>query len=405
MPAASCFFLADQSFPAALPAGGSGRCCAVLRIEDGSLLDLLAHCRKLTDSSKIPVGTVLVVSSLSQLRRAGTTAYASDLMLLFKTVEEDYGGRIRVVHGLPLPPESVEDPLLARSLFDILAWLQDVDKRGRHSLQASYRAYVKNILKIRAGEGANSLATITLPMRLPCSVNSRDLAAFESGGSADLAGFIRKCTDRPLDFCLGVMLQELNQDFGLDLDPAPETNLDSARQDAIGQHPSRIIIAGGSHAARLANAIGQYRPDIVDLSTPGWKITTENVRRLASDLADSVNCERMGEYIVIFQLFDNDIVRGRLPDGTLQPAFKQDSKYHVEGSLEIVGKEFVRDLLNQAAPLFKAVQGANTFVLGPMPRYLAGPCCQDPAHVTNQGDRDYSEKLAIDVSSKLSMFS
>jgi len=177
----------------------------------------------------------------------------------------------------------------------------------------------------------------------------------------------------------------------------PELNLDEFEREDIGGHVSKIIVAGGSHAARLADVIGQARPNTVDLSTPGWKIGTTAVRELTQDLLDAVDREDLGNYVVIMQLFDNSIIRGRLPDGSVELAFKQDGKYHVRGALELAGQEELRELMNMTVPAFKAVQGANTFLVGPMARYLAGPCCGDPEHITNYSDPDYGEKLAAGV--------
>ena len=47
-------------------------------------------------------------------------------------------------------------------------------------------------------------------------------------------------------------------------------------------------MGGGSHASRLANALGSINPEVVDLSIGGWKVTEDNVRDLATDIGDAL---------------------------------------------------------------------------------------------------------------------
>ena len=66
------FILADQAFPAALPSETEKSCPFILRIENESIADLVSHFLDITNSCKIPPGSVSVASSATQMARCGT---------------------------------------------------------------------------------------------------------------------------------------------------------------------------------------------------------------------------------------------------------------------------------------------------------------------------------------------
>ena len=66
-----CFILSDQCFPPVLPAGEGGDCLAIVQIEDGTLMELACAFLDLTNGFDLPVGSVVVLSSPSQLARHG----------------------------------------------------------------------------------------------------------------------------------------------------------------------------------------------------------------------------------------------------------------------------------------------------------------------------------------------
>jgi hypothetical protein len=66
-----CFYLADQCFPPALPSTGEGDCLAIIRTESGTLDDLVSAFLDLVRDYEVPVGTVVVITSLTHLGRLG----------------------------------------------------------------------------------------------------------------------------------------------------------------------------------------------------------------------------------------------------------------------------------------------------------------------------------------------
>ena len=74
------FILADQSFPACVPAGGTGHCLKIIRLEDGSLADLSNVFLETIHKHILPAGSVVLLHSLSHLKWVGTAAYAEDFV-------------------------------------------------------------------------------------------------------------------------------------------------------------------------------------------------------------------------------------------------------------------------------------------------------------------------------------
>ena len=140
------FIASDHCFPACLPAADSGRCCAIIRVEDGSLSEIMTAARNILGNKKLPVGTVFLLSSASHLARAGTAKYAGDMVEAIKTMERDYGSSIRVTHCFPIFRSAVENKLLLRSILDIMDWLSDVDKRCLAHLEVPSEEYKRIFL-------------------------------------------------------------------------------------------------------------------------------------------------------------------------------------------------------------------------------------------------------------------
>ncbi len=64
--------LADQAFPANVPAADGGECIRVVRVEDGSLHELTNELTGMLVNKKVLPGTVIMLGSMTQLGRYGT---------------------------------------------------------------------------------------------------------------------------------------------------------------------------------------------------------------------------------------------------------------------------------------------------------------------------------------------
>jgi len=390
-----CIILLDQCFPAALPATKPGLSCPIIiRVEDGTLGDLLSTFRKTIGKVKLPVGSLITICSLSHLARVGAAAYAADLQQALASIEEDYGNRIRAAHGVPLPVETLEDMSTARALWDVLDWIEAVDKRAKYTLPDTVHALKEACLL--EDEMGGEMSSARLHMRLPAGFRTKDTAAFMLGGCCRLSGAIKGVAGRSQADLVQVLAAELNSEFAVNVDPKPDLaagRVKDADSEADSRDAVTLLVAGGSHASRLVAAMEADHPNIIDITRGGWKLDEGAAMELAAELEDHLDGIR-GKAVVIVQLFDNCIYHGILPDGSRRRPFKSDGVYHVEGELATIGKAEMRELFDEAAPIFRAAKNHPTIVLGPVPRYQVGGCCRDPTHITNIEDADYGANQA-----------
>ncbi len=91
--------LCDQNFPAVLPSAEK-RCLSIIRLEHGSLDDLIDLFLKISRPVSIPEGTVVLYGSLTTLGRVGTQSYASACI----NGKRRINGAIRVSVAIPFIP-------------------------------------------------------------------------------------------------------------------------------------------------------------------------------------------------------------------------------------------------------------------------------------------------------------
>ena len=97
-----------------------------------------------------------------------------------------------------------------------------------------------------------------------------------------------------------------------------------------------VIVAGASHAERLANAISNWHGNVADLTLPGWRLTEDTAEDLASDICGILKNNTPSKTILIMQVFDNSAFMGKIGEEVCHPV-KMDGKYHIPGKLVTVG--------------------------------------------------------------------
>ena len=154
-----------------------------------------------------------------------------------------------------------------------------------------------------------------------------------------------------------------------------------------------LIFGGGSHAGRLAAAVGAIYPEVVDLTAGGWKLSEKTAKDLAYDIENVMEDLDPTNVTLILNILDNNIYRGNVDSQQVEPV-KLDSGYHIPGKLEIVDAKLVKKLFDTAMPVLRAARGAEVLIVGPLQRYLEQKCCSDNNHITNFEDTDYATSIA-----------
>ena len=69
---------ADQSFPACVPSPDAGECLQVVRVEDGSLQEVIHALADAVRSGTLVKSTVIALGSISHLAEVGSAQYITD---------------------------------------------------------------------------------------------------------------------------------------------------------------------------------------------------------------------------------------------------------------------------------------------------------------------------------------
>jgi hypothetical protein len=94
------FFLTNQCFPQAL-AAGTGMCSAVVRVEFGLLEDLVSTFLDILGGLKLPVGSIIVISSMTHLLVEGLDAYAGTMVDQIRRLTRSFRGGCSCGSGGP----------------------------------------------------------------------------------------------------------------------------------------------------------------------------------------------------------------------------------------------------------------------------------------------------------------
>ena len=157
-----------------------------------------------------------------------------------------------------------------------------------------------------------------------------------------------------------------------------------------------IIIGGGSHASRLAAAVGSIYPEVVDLTIGGWKLSEKSAEDLAYDIENVMDDADPATTTIILHIFDNSVFMGEEEGGMLAPE-KIAGRFHIRGRLATVNAKGVKELFETAMPIMRAARGAELLIIGPLPRYLVAKCFNDPGHITNFDETGFGAKLCAGV--------
>jgi hypothetical protein len=209
---------------------------AIVRTECGTLAELVSAFLDLTADYEVPVGTVVVFSSLTHLS----------------------------MHGFPVMAGGLQDKSCIRALREVEVWLSEADKRNQHTLPNTSKAFTEQFLILNSAEHPNSTALpeatantanhsnnteqLRTGIELLASLHSLAKVNIHSPEWDDLPGGLPILTDEQEANFLTGMLDELNEKFALQLDTCPCTDR-SGHSAADSETESEIVIAlaGSSH--------------------------------------------------------------------------------------------------------------------------------------------------------------
>ena len=164
------FILSDQHFPAAVPVCDGGKCLAIFRIEDASLLELTETFLEKISTGWLPPGTTVLLSAVGYLAGIGTAAYAEEFSDMAERIKHTLPNSAHVYHGPLLLLEGSEDPALIRSISEIGHWLlASADRDSADCLPETTEAWLGALQQADSG---NVQPTYPIRLELPGSATN-----------------------------------------------------------------------------------------------------------------------------------------------------------------------------------------------------------------------------------------
>ncbi len=161
-----------------------------------------------------------------------------------------------------------------------------------------------------------------------------------------------------------------------------------------------LVLVGESHLGRVAKNINHEQWKVADLTRPGFRINSATVTALLEKIQDLASEVNLDNATVILQPFDNSVYMTGGPGGEKRLPVKDGAgTYHIEGSLVVADKAAVKDLVQQLAPVLKALGNARKLILTPLARYWVAPCCGDPSHTVNYRTVGFLPRLGDAIAS------
>ena len=209
------FVLSDQNFPACLPCS-MGECFKIIRVEDGSLNELVTCFLEVTQGKDLPPGSALVIFSASHLLMAGMGGYLSDLAGEMARIDHVFRGGVISVPGIPVLLGGTSDAMLTRAILEVGGWLATV---GSSYPKEAWEILREGIVEDKRG---GVVTAEKFKQRVPDSLkHPRATRSWVSGGWATPCG-VHPVTPEKEKQLIGALIKDLNGLFNLGLCPEPE---------------------------------------------------------------------------------------------------------------------------------------------------------------------------------------
>jgi len=365
-------------------------------VEDASLRELTLAFADCVGKTALVEGTVICIGSISHLANVGTGQYCTDWVKSRWWLKERFGSSVLVVPLPPVPVGGISGKSLIRSVIEVAHWFTSSNCTEALILKDVHMSLVDSFLSEGVGEGwANERQCI----RLPVSLDSPAFTSMVSEGWGNRPDEVPPLPQAAEELLIAPLLRKLNEAFSLNLCLSPSFDRD---MEAIAASISgarcdlNYVVVGGSHAGRLATAMGGLGCAVDRVTASGWKVSSDNVAAVIEKLEELSAIPD----IIVLQLLDNSSFFCLGEDGTLShPQLLGDKKYHVTGQLKVANKDQVKAILKLITPILRFKPDVEKVLVSCLPRYTVTSCCQDAAHNTSFGTQGAAAAILADLTS------
>jgi hypothetical protein len=338
------------------------------------------------DRRTLPEGSVLLVGTVSYLHRVGVGQYCRE----WTQVIDRVGRRWPNVRVGPLVPVIREDAPggVSRELVEYASWLSKVYAKGIQGLGDCWNHLVTRVINNSVGLtplGSADRYTISLPSDLT-PLSPTIPSTFESACSRP--SILKGMDKGQYHELLGTICSVLSRDFHVEAGVGAISA--NAMQDTGAKEVSKLVLAGASNLRKVAPHLTGMGFEVLDLCTPGWLATPENV----AVLEDKIRSLDLGNDVaIVFDLYGNSCTRYVDFDQSTARPYKSEGRYHLPGEVVVCKTEFFENILKLTLPLFTCLPGHTKIIFPPQPRYLFHRCCSLNSHCSNVGKDDHPETI------------
>ena len=390
-PGKEVFILADQSYPPLLPSSSDKSCIRIIRLEFGSLHELVTIFLELLEGRFLASGSLVLIFSATHLANVGLAAYIEDLVATKKRI---LGGLGRDIHFAPAPPmllNGTGNRDLICSTFCLTDWVEDGAPEELSFAESNRRA-LDSIIDNGKGGGQPFVST---RLRLHTSMDSHEKRIWAVFSNSEIPNKMGPLSVEHEGGIVTSLISEIKKNLAIELDPNPISSRHLCSRSELTS--ASYLVVGSSNARRLQEALQEKGIATRSIICNNWRATKKSVDELAGLVKEEL--AHNFHTAVIYQLLDNNIFFSKFEDGSLCPARKAlDGHYHVDGELVVASRETMLSILKLCAPLFEAASGLHMVVVGPLPRYVKHSCCLEEDHITNRLNPDYYLKMKQDLS-------
>jgi len=193
---------------------------------------------------------------------------------------------------------------------------------------------------------------------------------------------------------IGTVCNTLGRDFNI---PAGTGVITASAMQGGGAKDTvrNLVLIGASNLKRAIPYLNAMGYQVLDMCTPGWRATPENV----AILVEKIKSVNLGADVgVVMDLFGNSCTRYVDFDGTISRPYRDGRGYHLPGEVTVCKEDIFEKIVETVLPVVDSVPDHVKVVVPPQPRYLHSPCCDSQAHCVNIGTESYAEQV---VSSNL----
>jgi hypothetical protein len=340
---AVAFVLADQSFPANVPAVDEGECLRIVRVEDGSVQELTTAFLELVKRRMVKPGSLVMLGSLTQLARVGTAFYISEWCKGRDRILRDLGD-VLVVPWLPLLSEAAVGRHVVRCVAEFLDWFDNLQDPEASMLRALRREFCCTFMP-QNGEG-EKYGDILQNFMLPISLNSEGLTLYKSRRWGDMGNEIRMVDEAEEMEWLLKISAEINSLLRLSLATAVSgaRTLSAVRAQEDGEDEMEFRVVGASNAARTAAALTRKGEKAEKVGKRGWSLAIEeDVDSLIGKMKD----QGMQGKVLILHCMDNGSFFSLSRSGVSSLPTKKDRQYHIPGKLVVATGYTLENMVEQ----------------------------------------------------------